>query len=83
VLLNGTIVSGQSTSVTGAVIIPAGWSYVGSTSIDLPSAHGNVQLQLTGSWTVSGPEGVAVPVYQPIFAPVSININQSVNLMRY
>ncbi len=82
-IINGQTVSTSSLSMGGTVITPGGWSYIGEAVIDLPLSGLNVQLQITGGWVVSGPEGRAVPVYHPLFAPVPINVNQTVNLYRY
>ncbi|MFZ6008856.1 MAG: RHS repeat-associated core domain-containing protein, partial [Bacteroidota bacterium] len=83
VLLNGNKISAKAVSNEGEVVTPLGWTYVGGASFDLPTVPGNVQLMIIGGWTVSGPEGVAVPVYHPLVAPVSININQGIDLKRY
>ncbi len=74
------VVTTQALSLKGHYLsAQGGFKLVGEAYFKMPTS-GNISINFQGGWTVYMNGGSAVPVCHPIFAPVSININQGIRI---
>ena len=81
---NATLFVNNKQAATQALLLKRDYIYpmgglkpLGEACFQVPTS-GNISINFRGGWTVYMPGGAVVPVFHPIFAPVSININHKI-----